>query len=388
MSLERIIAFYGKGSQTGTAAQARYPNLPLDGVEESFEDIVDLTKNEPILGILPLWNSHVGEIKETGIFRELFDQNIKLEDLWPAKIKFQCLGRNSVKGKPLRSVVSVGVAEAQCCKFIAESGNPAFSREPSTIAANQKFENDDRIHAVLRVPKPFDKSRFYQIRKDASNPYNFTTFALFGNVSSSKWKGKKWQVLTERLTPRENNLIGVEMPIPDPVLSDEQNDLFDEIYGQSDNLDQLPRVIFIFDKTEIECGLLFEMSKKNVISGPINEDGTLANIVVKRDLGETKSRYKEKIFCFLKKEFSEVLKWDFIKHIGTKTCFFACPTFNIMTHGFNEEIVESVVKTIIFKYFQLLDNNLPCTQKQKTFFNKYRNRFLEKGPEFIKFKAL
>lgn len=388
MSLERIIAFYGKGSQTGTAAQARYPNLPLDGNAESFEEIVDLTKKEPVLGILPVWNSHVGEIKETGLFRELFDQNIKLEDLWPAKIRFQCLGKNSAKGKPLRSIVSVGVAEIQCCKSIAELGNPAFSREPSTIAANQKFESDDNMHVVLRVPRSFDKSKFYQIYEDASNPYNFTTFTLFGNVSSSKWKGKKWQVLTERLTPRENNLIGVEMPIPDPVLSDEQNDLFDEIYGQSDNLDQLPRVIFIFDKTEIECGLLFEMSKKNVISGPINEDGTLANIVVKRDLGETKSRYKGEIFCFLKKEFSEVLKWDFIKHIGTKTCFFACPTLNIMTHGFNEEIVESVVKTIIFKYFQLLDNNLPCTQKQKTFFNKYRNKFLEKGPEFIKFKVL
>lgn len=388
MSLKRIIAFCGKDSQTGTAAQARYPGLPFDGKDESFDEIVGLTKKEPVLGILPVWNSHVGEIKETGLFRELFDQNIKLEDLWPAKIKFQCLGKNSVKVKPLRSITSAGVAKAQCSKFITKLGNPTFSEEPSTTAANRRFENDDKMQMVLRVPKSFDKSIFYQIHEDASNPYNFTTFALFGNLSHSEWKGKKWRVLSEKLVPRENNLIGVEMPIPDPVLSDEQNDLFDEIYNQSDNLEELPRVIFIFDKNEIECGLLFEMSKKNVISGPINEDGTFANIVVKRNLGETKSRYKEEIFCFLKKEFSEVLKWDFIKHIGTKTCFFACPTLNIMTHGFNDEIVESVVKTIIFKYFQLLDNNLPCTRKQKTFFDKYRDQYLEKGAEFIKFKAL
>lgn len=388
MSLKRIIAYKGKNSQTGTAVQARYPSLPLDGKDESFEDIVSLTKKEPILGILPVWSSHVGEIKETGLFRELFAQNIKFEDLWPARIKFQCLGKNSVKGKSPKSIVSVFVAETQCCKFIAKLGNPAFLGKTSTIEAIQEFENDGNIHAVLRVPKPFDRSKFYQICRDASNPYNFTTFALFGNVSSSRWKGKKWRVLTKRLVPRENNLIGVEMPIPDPVLSDEQSELFDEIYGQSGHLNQLPRVIFIFDKNEIECGLLFEMSKKNVISGPINEDGTFANIVVKRNLGETRSRYKEEIFCFLKKEFSKVLRWDFIKHIGTRTCFFACPTFNVMTHGFNKEIVEPVVKTIIFKYFQLLDNNLPCTKKQKAFFNKYRNQFLKKGPEFIKFKAL
>lgn len=388
MNLKRVIVYKGRNSQTGTATQARFPGLPFEGKEESFEGIVNLTKNGPVLGILPIWNSHEGEIKKTGLFKELFEQNVKFEDIWPARIKFQCLGKNSAKGKKIKSMVSVFVAETQCSKFLSLLGKPRFLGKNSTPEAFEEFQHDTNMQAVLKVPGVFDKSKFFQIQKDASNPYNFTTFTLFGNVDSSKWRGKKWGALTWRLVPKENNLIGIEMPTPQPSLSDEQNELFDEIYGQSDHLDRLPRVIFIFDKNEVECGLLIEMSKKYVVSGPLQEDGSFTNIVVKRELGETKTIYKEEVFSFLRKEFSTALKGDFIKHIGTRTCFFACPTLNIMTHGFNAEIVEPVVRIIIFKYFQLIDNNLPCSAKQKALFNKHKRQYLKEGPKFIKFKAI
>ena len=59
-----------------------------------------------------------------------------------------------------------------------------------------------------------------------------------------------------------------------------------------------------------------------------------------------------------------------------------------MTHGFNKDITGSVVRSVILKYFQLIENGLVCTKAQKAFFKKYKNAYHSKGERFVEFTQL
>lgn len=394
MTLNRVIVYKGKDSQTGTATRKRYPSLSFEGKDEDFEKIINITKSEPALGVLPIWNSHVGKItlRETHLFKNLFDQDIRFEDIWPEKIEFQVLARKNTP-KELKPIISVGVARIQCSDFLKKNkincdDKKEFIPMDSTVDAYKAFLENDKIMAILRVPSEFNGDEVREITSDAANPYNFTTFALFGGQNHNYRGGNKWKVLEAIVSPKDNNLIGIEMPIPDPILSDEQSTLLDEIFNQASHVDLLPKVIFVFNKSESECGVLLEISKKYALPSTASDSGSSTNIFIKQNLGETKGQYREAIFNLLELKFSKVLNEDFVKHLGERTCFFACPTLNIMTHGFNEEIVESVVRTIIFKYFQLIDGNMPCTAKQMAFFKKYERKYRDMGDRFVNFYKL
>ncbi len=56
-----------------------------------------------------------------------------------------------------------------------------------------------------------------------------------------------------------------------------------------------------------------------------------------------------------------------------------------MVHGFDPEVVEVVVRRIINKYFELIDNGLSCSNSQKKLFNKYKKDYYSRGAQFIDF---
>jgi prephenate dehydratase len=391
MALSRIVVFRGKrSSQAGLATRQRFPYLIFEGNKESFDEIITITKKEDALGIMPIWNSHEGEIKDTKLFPELFDQNIHIYYLWPANIQFLCLRRKVSKGTRINSIISVKVARKQCSIYLRTQNitNGTFFPEDSTPDAFDKFTRSNSYDAVLCTPDTvYDTNIFYEENKDVANPYNFTTFVILGNVHPNEWKNKQWGKLKKEVSPSQNNLIGVEMEIPGKTLTDEQNEFFDQIFEQSKDINSIPKAIFIWDRTSVDCGMLFETSKDISFFSAVTEEKMSERILVKDDLGETKGLYINEISQFIKGRFPRILKGDFIKHIGEDSCFFACPTFNIMTHGFNEHVVEVIVRAVIFKCFELIDKKWPCTKEQIAFFKKYEKEYRQ-GDQFISFSVL
>jgi hypothetical protein len=88
---------------------------------------------------------------------------------------------------------------------------------------------------------------------------------------------------------------------------------------------------------------------------------------------------------FMKRTFPKTFPHDFIKHIGTQTCLYACPALNIVTHGFDAAIVEAVVRRVIAKYFELIDAGLSCSPAEKKFFNRYKRDYYKEDSQFMNF---
>jgi prephenate dehydratase len=384
MTLEKIIAFKGAKSQTGIATSLRFPGLQFEGSNELFDDILVILENEKVLSILPAWNSHEGEILKTNIFEMLFAERIKIQEIWPKQIKFECIQRSSVKRKKKR-VISVGVARTQCSHYLKGCD---FEEAASTVDAVENFCKNNKIDAVLCPPGRYGEINkaggFILAKKNVSNPFNFTTFALLGNVESNGWKGAKWKILRKHGLPKQTALFGVEMSIPEQALSEDQQELLDDIMQNAECIDELPKIIFICKRASSRCGMLIESDGIKVVA-PIYEEGTMQDITIKKDLGITNKKYGENAIEFIREKFSKHVSADFIKHIGTQTCLYACPELNILTHGFEQEVVEKIVRRVINKYFELWDLGLLVTPRQKRFFKKHYENYKKKGSRFITF---
>ncbi len=384
MALQKVLVYKGETSQTGAATKRRFPLLPID-FGDSFLGILKSVQEEKALGVLPIWNSHEGEITRAQFFKELFSQNIKAYCFWVSRIQFQSLRRLDKQGRSVESVISVHVAEKQCSRYIDSLGVP-FIGFDSTNEAVDECQLSLARDMVLSAPSnKWDPSILYKEEAlDVANQYNFTTFVLCGKVDSDEWGDNRWQCLRDELMPARNNLIGVQMPVPGKLLTDEQNTFLDQVFEQATDLNSIPKAIFVYNRSAVECGILFEVSPDILFSSVISEDVFAVDIVVKEGLGETRSQYIQEISMFLATEFQGMLNKDFIKHTGKDAYFFACPVFNIMTHGFNEKVTELIVRALIFRCFQLVDQGVICTDEQKAFFEKYKEQYLL-GDQFIQF---
>ena len=49
------------------------------------------------------------------------------------------------------------------------------------------------------------------------------------------------------------------------------------------------------------------------------------------------------------------------------------------------EVTENIVRKLIIKCFELLDDGIPATPEQHTFYEKYLQSYRDNGPAFIKF---
>ncbi len=336
LPLKKIIVYGGSKSQTGLATTKRFPKLNFEGKGETFEQIADIVIKKSALAILPVWNSHVGEISEAGIADIVFEKGVKIQELWPGRIKFECIIRNGSKEKDIKKVISVFVARTQCSKFLK---NKLFEEAKSTVKAYKTFCKDLKFNAVLCAPGQYESNKFIRCKEDVSNPVNFTTFVLLGKVDWRKWTGKAWNLLRKHGLPKNSIIFGVEMSIPTPTLTEEQQDLFDEMTKNANSIAEIPKVVFIFKRKGSRCGMLLESKTRSLLSSPLNEEGYLTDIKIKSDLGETNKLYTSTIVPFIKNEFNGTFRHDFIKHIGTQTCPYGCPAFNIWTHGFNATVV-------------------------------------------------
>jgi hypothetical protein len=281
-------------------------------------------------------------------------------------------------------VVSVVVAETQCRAFIKKTG-ARFMPQDSTVDAYREFCIKDEIDAALCAPEQ-NVDGFTVLSPDAANPLNFTTFAIMGHVDSAKWPHDRWGPWHGKLFPATGVFFGIEMPVRTVSLSEDQQQLLDDLTADADNINAIPRVVFVSRRREDSCGLLFEAVGSGIDGDVVTEDGYSAKITVIPEIGVYNKRYSERAYEYLATEHAAVIQHDFVRHIGTKTCLFACPPLQMITHGFEQAVVEPVVRRIVTKYFELIENGMDCTPSQRTFFERHRAAYLDKGPDFIVFQ--
>ena len=383
MKRPSILAYAGSSSQTGLAVGLEFPNVDVLGGKETFDEINIKLRKEPILVGLPMWNSHEGEIKKAKVLKMLFEKTARVYRIWPKPIQFECLD----KSREIRTIISVLVAETQCSQFISKIG-AQFKQEVSTVEAYEQFKAKEEIDAVLCAPGQ-NKDNFNVKEAHAENPRNFTTFVLLGAVTTNKWSKSDWGELYQELKPVQGVYFGVQMPIRTFSSSEEQEALIDALMGEATTIDEIPRVIFVVKRQLGLCGLLIEAKEEVLAYDFLTEEGHSKEITVISSIGETNLPYSLRIKNFLHPISKEYPSYDFIRHRGRQTCFYACPSLDIVTHGFEEEIVEPVVKQIINKYFELYVNSaINCTEPQRAFFDKYKAQYYQQGKDFIKFKDI
>lgn len=392
--LQKVIVYKGARSQTGLAARERFPDLNLQGGTESFQEITKILCGSEVLGILPVWNSHEGEIPKTEIIDSVFGEKIKVQELWPKKITFECHVKTGINQRDIKKVISVSVAENQCSNFIdmLRRKGATFHGRPSTLDALNEFSTDKSFNAILNAPYQCDGRGFIKLKEDVSNPVNFTTFTLVGNVSQALWKGRSWKPLRDHALPKKNIVFGVEMDIPKTGFSESQHSLFEQLTQDIKDLNQITKVIFVVKREGGRCGILFESSldfrKHENVSMEPDDEGMMPNIIIKRNIGMTNRAYVNNCFDLFRREFPAILKYDFVKHKGSNACFYACPPLNIFTHGFDAVVVEQVVRKIIDLSFNLIDNGIFCSKAQRIFFKKHKKKYYEKGVNFIQFTTI
>lgn len=377
----KVLAFKGSRSQTGIAFRHEFPQLDLASDAPSFEEIAERIDHEDIICAVPVWNSHQGEIRESPAFGMLFTGKAYLFRLWPKSILFECVSRVKPKGK-LRSIISVKVAKAQCSKFINRSGADFIGRD-STVEAYAEFCVKTEIDAALCAPDQND--RFRVVSPNAANPLNFTTFALFGPASAAAWNAKKWGPLDAVLFPATATFFGVEMPLQSRSIPEEQHQLFASLADDARNISDIPKAVFVVRRRRDSCALLFESSNISLDTEVATEDGFSSKVKIIPNVGRSKSMYTAQTFEYMRKQHSGIIKHDFIRHIGTQTCFFACPALQLITHGFEQEVVEPVVRRMLAKYFELHQNGLPCNEMERRFFKRHGSEFGEKGEAMFSF---
>ena len=183
MSEPRMVVFKGEKSQTGIATLQEFSGIKFQGEKEKFSDIAEMLTREPILAVLPLWNSHVGEIPRTRIFDSLFENKTRLYRVWPKSIEFECLSKLANGNDTVRTVVSVHVAEIQCSRFIIQKG-AKFEAEDSTTESYKRFREDSAIDAALCAPGQ-NEHGFRVLSTNAANPMNSSItpyFPLFSYI--------------------------------------------------------------------------------------------------------------------------------------------------------------------------------------------------------------
>lgn len=387
----KLIVYKGPTSQTGLAVNEEFPDINPQWEDEvvwkdmEFDNIKDALIKEPVLAVLPIWNSHNGEIILSHALEMIFQQLVKLHTLWPKSIIFECIGKDQIELKDIKKIIFAKVAQDQCSKFI-QSLDAKYVEVDSTKDAYEKFKVTPSIQAVLCAPGQ-NEDNYKLLCKNAANPVNFTTFAFLACLESETWGGFAWGSLYDKLNPKTRVYFGVQMPIRNVGFSDDQETLFDELTAETDSINDFPNILFVTKRTPNKCGLLVEAEHKTLPDDILTDEGYSTEIKVIQDIGKTHSKYTEEIYSFLSSEFSGCVKHDFIQHRSVKndTCFFACPPLEAIMHGFEDDVVETVMRLLIDKYFELYNNGIKCTEAQKGFFKKYNKKYLDDGMDFIKF---
>ena len=367
----------GSSSQTGTAVSARYALVNIISCG-GISDVPALLEVNDGPYVIPIWNSNQGEIEASEYVWDLIQEaKIKIFDIWPKSIEFWFVVKKG-KSKKYGYVGSVGVAGTQCSDFWLSKEVELKSYDLTTKAL-KAFKAGAYLDGVLVAPGQCENDDRYEIvTKRTANDNNFTSFVTLIPYHS---KAKTARAATSWLT-------GVTMgSLSSTSLGETQVSFFEQVFSTSLNLEDIPKLIFVFKRIE-RIGLLFEGEKFSSGDFLDAEELEAGEIVVHEDVGELDLSYTQELDKLISQEFSGLKQADFILHYGKNTYLFACPVLGMYTHGYNEATVEPVVRLYIDKMFEFIDSGAKCSKKQITFFNRYKSEWEKKRSDFIEFTII
>jgi len=375
MSEQVICCPGGESSQTGGAVRKRYPNTQI----KDCGKIPDVSKNFEIEGgqyVVPIWNSHQGEIGAANFVWNLIEEaRVRLSDIWAQRIEFwlvQRSGNSSSTGK----IGSVLVAQTQCSKFLKKRHAELIQRDLTTTA-HAEFRKGAEWDGVLVAPGQGENEVGFEVAdKHTANANNFTTFVKLSSVHEAAHE-KDVSVW----------LSGVAMRPLNNYLGEPEQTFFEQMFSPANDLNDIPRLIFVFKRTA-KVGLLFEGAR--LYTGDLLNAEQIENgdISIYEEAGATAGYYTEELRSLFAHEFPVLLNDDFVLHRGVTTCLFACPLLGIFTHGYDVETVEPVFRFYISKLFELIDNGARCTPEQSALFDRHKDSWQTSGSEFIRFKIV
>ena len=273
-----------------------------------------------------------------------------LHKLWPKEIEFECVARVK-KGNPIRTIISVPVAEDQCSKFI-KGRKAKFINGGSTVNSFNRFKNETDIDAVLCVPGKGGPP-FMVINGNVSNDINFTTFAIIGHNATRNWD-KQLGDLKPFLKPAQCSYAAVELSLFSFVSADDQTMLFDEPTSKAQTSAEIPRIVFACLREPDRCGLRIESASYRFPEAILSDEGYSSEIKILPRVGSSPDTYANRVREFLDGKFPKALKYPFVRHVGTKPCFLACPALGILTHGYDVKVVEPVFRRIYCKMVSII----------------------------------
>lgn len=367
------IIYQGRYSQTGVATSKRFDEIEIPEKDErSFEEIREDLSAHDNKAVLPIWNYHVGEIEPSHVFEMIFEMNMRVYSLWPSRIIFLCLSGNADDEVAGKDVLSIGVAETQCSDYI-HSNQLRFVKDiGSTTQAYEMFSDNPQDKLVLCSPD-MNKDEFNIVSSDASNPLNFTVFGVLA-PGSSKDRGFNWDPFKVEDFNGGRVYSSLEFSARD-FLSEEQQGLFSEIFNYSEN-DDIPKIIFIgVDDHSSKYRIILE-SKYGL------DDASLDEINLVGDIGSSVNEYFDEVVSALPSDV--FLDEDRIyKHVGTKTCFFACPALGIVTHGYEETLAENMFRLYLGERIDRIDGRdlSASTSEEIRFYDRYISSYKDLGVE-------
>jgi prephenate dehydratase len=376
MSIQSISCPGGSASQTGTAVKERYPNANILNCG-GITDVHKLLQGNTGLYVVPIWNSHEGEVKAADFFWDLIEQEkIKVFDLWAKQIEFWFVTREP----PISSTGKIGsvvVARTQCSRFIR---NYEFVPYALTVDALDAYREGAPLDGVLVAPGQGEDEPGYKVtNKETANPNNFTTFVRVvpSNVQ-----------LEAKDDDTDNNWItAVVMRSLETSLGETEQSFFDQMLNSVKDLNEMPKLIFAFKRTS-KVGLLFEGPNLYLTDLLDAEEIEKGDILMHEKAGSVSKLYTKELNDLFGKKFQSLRDNDFILHRGVNTCLFACPPLGLYTHGYEIETVEPVVRFYINKIFELIDSGVKCANDQTEFFNRYKADWQASQSQFIKFKEI
>lgn len=365
----------GANSQTGSAVRQRYPEAQIAD-SGTIADVQEKLEADGGLYVVPIWNSHQGEVKAADFVWNLIEEaKIKLSDIWAKRIEFWFVrrrGATTIHGK----IGSVTVAQTQCSNFL-HLKNAELIPCTLTTTAHEEYRNGAEWDGVLVAPGQGENDADFEVaNKQTANANNFTTFV---------------RVITSREQTVDEAtavwLSGVAMRPLDTNLGDAEQSFFEHLFNSAKHLSDIPRLIFVFKRTA-RVGLLFEGARLyagDLLNAEELESGDMS---IYEEAGAMSQFYTDELCSLFKNEFPALLQDDFVLHRGVKTCLFSCPVLDIYTHGYEVETVEPVVRFYINKLFELIDNGAACTPAQTQLFERHRDAWQEKRSEFMQFKVV
>lgn len=375
MSDQPIACPGGASSQSGSAVRQRYPQAPIMD-SGTISDVQKKLAADGGLYVVPIWNSHQGEVKAADFVWNLIEEaKIKLSDIWAKWIEFWFVRRRAVTaiyGK----TGSVTVAQTQCSNFL-HLKNSELIPCALTTTAHEEYRNGAKWDGVLVAPGQGENEADFEVAdKQTANANNFTTFVKLASSHepATSEAAAIW-------------LSGVAMRPLETNLGDAEQSFFEQLFVSAKNLDDIPRLIFVFKRTA-RVGLLFEgvrLYGGDLLDAEELESG---DISVYEEVGAMSKFYTDELYSLFKLEFTSLLQDDFVLHRGVNTCLFSCPALGIFTHGYEVETVEPVVRFYISKLFELIDNGAACTPAQTQLFERHKDAWQNRRSEFMQFKAI